>query len=89
MLVTGYGFQKALGYNNIKVKRIFLNFTMTLPSLFTAEKKSGNTAVSLRRMKCEKLNNTKVSVADEILSKCNELKYSVIAIDDEHYPQKN
>ncbi len=39
-------------------------------------------------MKCEKLNNTKVSVADEILSKCNELKYSVIAIDDEHYPQK-
>lgn len=60
---------------------------MTLPSLFTAEKKSGNTRYLYAERK-RKLNNTKVSVADEILSKCNELKYSVIAIDDEHYPQK-
>ena len=78
---------KALGYNNIKVKRIFKLYNDIAEFVHGGEKEWKHCGIFTPN-EIRKLNNTKVSVADEILSKCNELKYSVIAIDDEHYPQK-
>ena len=78
---------KALGYNNIKVKRIFKLYNDIAEFVHGGEKEWKHCGIFTPN-EMRKLNSTKVSVADEILSKCNELKYSVIAIDDEHYPQK-
>lgn len=78
---------QSLGYNSIKVKRISELYS-DIADFFSGGEKEWKHCGIFTPNEMKKLNNTKISVADDIIKKCRELNYSVIAIDDERYPQR-
>lgn len=78
---------KALGYNNIKVKRICELYNNISDFVGGGEKEWKHCGIFTPN-EMKKLANTKLAVADEIIKRCNELNYSIISIDDEQYPDR-
>lgn len=77
---------QVLGYNTPKVRRIYELYSDINDFYNGGEREWCFCGIfsqnDIRKLKC-----TDISVADKIISRCNELKYSVLAIDDEKYPQ--
>lgn len=77
---------QVLGYNTPKVRRIYELYSDINDFYNDGEREWRFCGIfsqnDIRKLKC-----TDISVADKIISRCNELKYSVLAIDDEKYPQ--
>lgn len=78
---------QSLGYNNIKIKRICELYTNVALFYSSGEREWRHCGIFTPK-DMKKLSDTKISVADNIIDKCNELNYSVISIDDDNYPQK-
>lgn len=78
---------KALGYNNIKVKRINELYSDVSEFFIGGEKEWRHCGIFTQN-EIQKLSKFKLSEAENIINRCNELDYSVIAIDDDNYPEK-
>lgn len=78
---------KALGYNNIKVKRISELYSDVSEFFIGGEKEWRHCGIFTPN-EIQKLSKFNLSQADDIINRCNELNYSVIALDDENYPDK-
>lgn len=77
---------QVLGYNTPKVRRIYELYSDINDFYNGGEREWRFCGIFSQNDIC-KLRNTDISAADKIISRCNELKYSVLAIDDEKYPQ--
>ena len=77
---------QVLGYNTPKVRRIYELYS-DINDFYNGGEREWRFCGIFSQNDISKLRNTDISVADKIISRCNELKYSVLAIDDEKYPQ--
>lgn len=77
---------QVLGYNTPKVRRIYELYSDINDFYNGGEREWRFCGIFSQNDIC-KLRNNDISAADKIISRCNELKYSVLAIDDEKYPQ--
>lgn len=77
---------QTLGYNTPKVRRIYELYT-DINDFYCGGEREWRFCGIFSQNDISKLKNTNISVADKIISRCNELRYSVLAIDDEKYPQ--
>lgn len=75
----------ALGYNTPKVKRIAKLYS-DISLFYQGGKKEWRFCGILSDSDIEKLSKATLEKAQKIIDRCNELKYSVLAIDDESYP---
>lgn len=75
----------ALGYNTPKVKRIAKLYP-DISLFYFGGKKEWRFCGILSDSDIEKLSKATLEEAQKIIDRCNELKYSVLAIDDESYP---
>lgn len=75
----------ALGYNTPKVKRIAKLYS-DISLFYQGGKKEWRFCGILSDSDIEKLSKATLEEAQKIIDRCNELKYSVLAIDDESYP---
>ena len=75
----------ALGYNTPKVKRIAKLYS-DISLFYHSGKKEWRFCGFLSESDIEKLSKATLEDAQKILDRCNELNYSVLAIDDESYP---
>lgn len=77
---------QALGFNTPKVKRI--NELYSDISLFyLGGVKEWRLCGVLSQKDIDKLNSIKLSAAQSVINRCKELGYSVLAVDDEKYPE--
>lgn len=76
----------SLGYNNIKIKKIF-DFCDDIKAFYFGGLKKWRLCRFFSQSDIEKLKNTNLEKSNEIILKCNELGYSIIAIDDVNYPK--
>lgn len=77
---------QVLGYNTPKVRRIYELYS-DINDFYNGGEREWRFCGIFSQNDISKLRNTDISAADKIISRCNELKYSVLAIDDEKYPQ--
>ncbi len=77
---------QVLGYNTPKVRRIYELYS-DINDFYNGGEREWRFCGIFSQNDIRKLKCTDISVADKIISRCNELKYSVLAIDDEKYPQ--
>lgn len=77
---------QVLGYNTPKVRRIYELYS-DINDFYNGGEREWHFCGIFSQNDISKLRNTDISAADKIISRCNELKYSVLAIDDEKYPQ--
>lgn len=77
---------QALGYNTPKVRKIYELYS-DINDFYNGGEREWRFCGIFSQNDINKLKNTNISVADKIMSRCRELKYSVLAIDDEEYPQ--
>lgn len=77
---------QVLGYNTPKVRRIYELYS-DINDFYNGGEREWRFCGIFSQNDISKLKCTDISVADKIISRCNELKYSVLAIDDEKYPQ--
>lgn len=77
---------QVLGYNTPKVRRIYELYS-DINDFYNGGEREWRFCGIFSQNDIIKLRNTDISAADKIISRCNELKYSVLAIDDEKYPQ--
>ena len=75
----------ALGYNTPKVKRIAKLYS-DISLFYHGGKKEWRFCGILSDSDIEKLSKATLEEAQKIIDRCNELKYSVLSIDDESYP---
>lgn len=75
----------ALGYNTPKVKRIAKLYS-DISLFYQGGKKEWRFCGILSDSDIEKLSKATLEEAQKIIDRCKELKYSVLAIDDESYP---
>ena len=73
----------ALGYNTPKVKRIAKLYS-DISLFYLGGKKEWRFCGILSESDIEKLSKANFEDAKKIIDRCNELKYSVLAIDDEN-----
>lgn len=77
---------QALGYNTPKVRRIYELYS-DINDFYNGGEREWRFCGIFLQNDINKLKNTDIAVADKIISRCRDLKYSVLAIDDEKYPQ--
>lgn len=77
---------QVIGYNTPKVRRIYELYS-DINDFYNGGEREWRFCGIFSQNDIRKLKCTDISVADKIISRCNELKYSVLAIDDEKYPQ--
>lgn len=77
---------QVLGYNTPKVRRIYELYS-DINDFYNGGEREWRFCGIFSQNDISKLRNTDISAANKIISRCNELKYSVLAIDDEKYPQ--
>lgn len=77
---------QVLGYNTPKVRRIYELYS-DINDFYNGGEREWRFCGIFSQNDISKLRNTDISAADKIISRCNDLKYSVLAIDDEKYPQ--
>ncbi len=77
---------QALGYNNPKVRRIYELYP-DIDVFYGGGEREWKFCGIFTPREIEKLKSTQISVSDKIISRCNELNYSVLALDDESYPE--
>lgn len=77
---------QALGYNTPKVRRIYELYS-DINDFYNGGEREWRFCGIFSQNDINKLKNTDIAVADKIISRCRDLKYSVLAIDDEKYPQ--
>lgn len=77
---------QVLGYNTPKVRRIYELYS-DINDFYNGGEREWRFCGIFSQNDIRKLKCTDISAADKIISRCNELKYSVLAIDDEKYPQ--
>lgn len=77
---------QVFGYNTPKVRRIYELYS-DINDFYNGGEREWRFCGIFSQNDIRKLKCTDISVADKIISRCNELKYSVLAIDDEKYPQ--
>lgn len=76
----------ALGYNNPKVKRIFELYS-DIADFYLGRENEWHICGIFSQNEIGKLSRASIDDAQNIIDRCNELKYSIICIDDEAYPQ--
>lgn len=76
---------QALGYNTPKVRRIYELYSDVSDFYYGGEQEWRFCGIFTQN-DINKLKYVNISVADKIIARCNELNYSVLAIDDEKYP---
>ncbi len=77
---------QALGYNTPKVRKIYELYS-DVSDFYLGGEQEWRYCGIFKQNDIDKLNKTDISVADRIISRCEELKYSVLAIDDNAYPE--
>lgn len=76
---------QALGYNTPKVRRIYELYS-DVSDFYNGGEQEWHFCGIFTQNDINKLKSISISVADKIIARCNELNYSVIAVDDEKYP---
>lgn len=77
---------QALGYNTPKVRRIYELYS-DVSDFYNGGEREWRFCGIFTQNDINKLKSVNISVADRIISRCNELNYSILAVDDEKYPQ--
>ncbi|MCH5296246.1 MAG: DNA-processing protein DprA [Ruminococcus sp.] len=77
---------QTLGYNTPKVRKIYELYS-DVSDFYNGGEQEWRFCGIFSQNDINKLKSVNISVADRIIERCNELKYSVIALDDEKYPQ--
>lgn len=77
---------QALGYNTPKVRRIYELYS-NVSDFYNGGEQEWRFCGIFSQNDINKLKSVNISVADKIISRCNELKYSVLSLDDEKYPK--
>lgn len=77
----------ALGYNNIKIKRISELYSDVSEFISGGIREWKHCGIFTPN-EIDKLSKSTLEEADNIILKCSELGYSVISIDDEQYPKR-
>lgn len=77
---------QALGYNTTKVRRIYELYS-DVSDFYNGGEQEWRFCGIFSQNDINKLKTVNITVADRIIARCNELKYSVLALDDEKYPQ--
>ena len=78
---------KALGYNNIKVKRVYELYN-NISDFYNGGEKEWKHCGIFTPNEISRLEKAKLSEADNVIEHCKKLNYSVIALDDGQYPEK-
>lgn len=76
---------QALGYNTPKVRRIYELYS-DVSDFYNGGEQEWRFCGIFTQNDINKLKCINIFVADKIIARCNELNYSVIAVDDEKYP---
>lgn len=76
----------ALGYDNLKVKKLCEMYD-DISQFYNGGEREWRFCGIFTHSELLKLKSVKLSSSQEILSKCKKLGYSVLAIDDESYPE--
>lgn len=77
---------QALGYNTPKVRRIYELYS-DVAEFYNGGEKEWRYSGIFTQKDLDRLKDTELSVADRIIARSMELKYSILAIDDEAYPE--
>lgn len=77
---------QALGYNTPKVRRIYELYS-DVSDFYNGGEQEWRFCGIFSQNELNKLKSVNISVADKIIARCNELKYSVLSLEDEKYPQ--
>lgn len=77
---------QALGYNNPKVRRIYELYS-DVNTFYNGGETEWRLCGIFSSSEIAKLTSAQLSAAEHIINRCNELKYSILALDDEKYPQ--
>ena len=77
---------QALGYNTPKVRRIYELYS-DVAEFYNGGEKEWRYSGIFTQKDLDRLKGTELSVADRIIARSMELKYSILAIDDEAYPE--
>lgn len=78
---------KSLGYNNIKVKRVYELYN-NISDFYNGGEKEWKHCGIFTPNEISRLEKAKLLEADNVIEHCKELDYSVIALDDGQYPEK-
>ncbi|MEE1061608.1 MAG: DNA-processing protein DprA [Ruminococcus sp.] len=76
----------SLGYNNIKVKRLYELYD-DIKLFYSGGMKEWRFCGIFTENELRKLEKETLDKATSVIEKCNQLSYSVISIDDEQYPE--
>ena len=77
---------QALGYNTPKVRRIYELYS-NVSDFYNGGEREWRFCGIFTQNDINKLKSVDISAADRIISRCNELNYTILAVDDEKYPQ--
>ena len=76
----------SLGYNNIKVKRLYELYD-DIKLFYSGGIREWRFCGILSDKDINNLSKTGIESAEKVINRCNELGYSILAIDDEKFPQ--
>ena len=76
----------ALGYNNPKIKRLYELYT-DISLLYTGREREWRYCGIFTENEIKKLNKKSLKDVEKIISRCEQLEYSVLSIDDDKYPK--
>ncbi len=76
----------ALGYNNPKIKRLYELYT-DISLFYTGREREWRYCGIFTENEIKKLNKKSLKDVEKIISRCEQLEYSVLSIDDDKYPK--